>query len=861
MQSFKVNPTIVGRNTFPDSYLVTNIRRNYFSPSYPGTGNLLPLSEVFSEWFKNKVLNNSGSASFILLNLEYAYEIKNNGITISKETIYQEEDPTIEGIKKAITESPASNITLDEGYAEIIYYVKMVDIYEQYTADLKITYHLTITNEAPIYMEKWNAYTVLERVLNVVEPLKKDEEPRFKIDQSQKAWLESIETPEFQFTQSTLREILQGVGSYIHAEPRLIKNNEEYIITFDKYGGNSYSEFTNKYSTYASQQQSINIENFATNLDSSVDNFINSFENSVNGSISEPFYGGFKSVLAEGSYVRITDESMYIYTQYPIHSVKRLICAVKDKETGDIKTGDIAPYVFESAEYNKLSSYDDIYPTSKSYALYYTIGQNGIYGLNFKREQIHSEWSNYSLIKIIKAALNVDVEVADLKNIGFNVEYVPIYPARVQQNRSIISAGKKWTKPYNQGQNLIETQYYGQNLKGVIARLGNIDKTLTYVIMGYPAIEPKIGDLFNDDYYIADVSYEVQPYYTKMTLALSKDFNRYSEYVGVNSVKRMYEISERQAFESEISYREFVVFSDNGNNINVSAGADRIMFGGLGGFNEIYSIRDIFLQEKEPIRISAVMAQGFGYNDEILGNAILSVITSTLGNAIIVSFKYEDNYSAGTYAENITDMGDNINAVYTQTLPYTDEYGRVKYLSLKYICGVETVDIDNKFLYPPNNNPGWADYDNGVAIETKWYPILIEKGNTEIISFNYQLEFVSTNKDIIIGSELPKLLYFTREKNLNIKLILYADRLNKFNNTFDNSKVHITEKNGDLLVADSFEKYTPKNLSRTYKSWAFVIDNNENYKLILGKNMEITNNTELFNGLKFSVVSEKDLYK
>ena len=46
----------------------------------------------------------------------------------------------------------------------------------------------------------------------------------------------------------------------------------------------------------------------------------------------------------------------------------------------------------------------------------------------------------------------------------------------------------------------------------------------------------------------------------------SKYFNKYNEYIGVNSVKRMYEISEQQAFDSEISLREFCVFADSDDN-------------------------------------------------------------------------------------------------------------------------------------------------------------------------------------------------------------------------------------------------------------------------------------------------------
>ena len=727
----------------------------------------------------------------------------------------------------------------------------------------KLEYKLFIT-DATEEIQNWNAWTVLQRILNVVEPLRKYETPRFELDSTQREWLESIETPELQITNSTLREALQVVGSYIHAEPRLKKVKYEeiedyaFVITFDKYGGNEYSAFPQTYFQYASKSNSINIESFATNLDSSVGNFVNSFDNSVGGSISEPFIGGYKSVLAEGTYVRITDETMYISTLYPIREIKKLTCFYNNENV------DITPYVYEYSKYRELSSYENIYPTSKVLGIYYTLGQKGVYGLNFKREQIFSEWGNYSIINILNASVSnlenpsTTAYEGNYWDLYFNIEYVPIYPARVQQNKSLIESGKEWTKPYNQGQNLVETKYYGENLKGVIARLGNVDKTVTYVIPDYPTVLPKVGELYDDEYYISDTAIELQPFYTKLTLALSKNFNRYSEYVGVNSVKRMYEISEQQAFNSEISYREFCVFGDD-----VESSIDTL----LQDYKE--NIGSIFNYSSEPKKIAGVSLEGIDYNDKTISKTFLPIISSAMGNSCIISFKAEDNYSAGTYSQHAKLLNSNseiIDGAWTQTTPYSDYYGRIKYLNIDFVEN-PTVDIDDSenYLLPPNNNTDWISGGEKI-ISTGNLPLLVEKGSTEILSFNYQLEFVTKDKDIIIGSALARNLNFirTRQEN-NVYLILFKNRLNKFNSIFDSTQLGDNAfrfTNGiNFVNGNTFNQITFDS-SGYWNAWALALKLDTNkYELLLGKNMPIQKGTELFQGLKFAIVSEKDLYR
>lgn len=68
----------------------------------------------------------------------------------------------------------------------------------------------------------WTIKSVVERILDLAEPLFNGQTARYKLDPEQAEWLDSIRAPEFTLTRDTLREQLRVVGAYIHAEPRLI---------------------------------------------------------------------------------------------------------------------------------------------------------------------------------------------------------------------------------------------------------------------------------------------------------------------------------------------------------------------------------------------------------------------------------------------------------------------------------------------------------------------------------------------------------------------------------------------------------------------------------------------------------------
>lgn len=703
-----------------------------------------------------------------------------------------------------------------------------------------MTYQVNIVGLNVSPLPKWNARTVIERALTIAETLREGDAPRFTLNAEQAAQFESIETPEFNFTQSTLREILQEVGRYVHGEPRLRDN----VIYYDMYGSDEPTDVY--YANYAAQSFQQTVERYATNLDSNVDNFVNAL-GYARGVIVEPYSGAYKTVQTETLYARITEDNMMISTKYPIRGITSVKCGLVN---GSVPAADITPYVVESSEYNRMSSYSELYPDSKAYALYYTVGERNIYGLGFKYPEITGgAFAEYAIVNILRAATGTSVTPNDYPLLAFEVTYEPIFPARVQQSKScILDLKKQRTIAYNQGQNVIETHYYGENMKGVIARLGNVDRTLTFVQRGLPSL-PKIGTIYEDDYYVSAVAAEMHPTYTKVSIALSQDFNRYSDYVGISSTKRFYEVSERQAYDSHIAYRDYVIIGDAAQN------AGDALF-------DVTDLSEIFTQSGSMEPLSLLLAQGEDAGGNALPEIALPLNVAAMGNAALITTKYDDNYSAGN---NSTYQSEgNVTGYFTNGVAYSDVHGNIEYLHLNYYTGgtvPTSQDQQNQIgLSLPD-----ATYVDGVGkayISTGSRPLWVKKGSTEIPSLPYQMDFVTNRRNIVVGSALAKNCPFVSGTQSGHGAVLYVlpKRLNKFKLTADlTGATQIKDYTGGSGITATNGTISFAAQTSPVSGQAWVMADKTTGEVLIGCNRAITPEDEdILDGL--TITTKHDIY-
>lgn len=726
-----------------------------------------------------------------------------------------------------------------------------------------------VTNRKPL--KKWTVTDVVTRCCELAEPLFGKELPRFTFDgvsydsdakvqayaaNSQAAKYDKVIAPEFSMTKSTLREQLQQVGGFIHAEPRLVDGK----IYFDRYGGTEMSRISQK--QFISDTQTQSIDEFCTDLDSTADNLVNRL-NYAQGVVIEPYAGGSRSLRTEQINIRIDESNGIVQTVLPISDVEKLECSVIVDGSTYSDFRDITSFVYEDDDYNNLSSYDVNVNGSKAYALYWTRDSKNINGLFFKNENaINPVFSNYAIYNIMLACgVKMDTgtnKESNYPKIRFRISYIPTYTARVRTNKSLVIGGLPRTLAYNQGANSVETQYYGENLKGVVARLGNVEKTLTYKLTWLTDI-PKAGQLFDEHNYISAVSVEMYATYFKVTIGLSRDFNRLSQYIGISSEYRQYQVSERAVYNRESVIQEYALITYK---------------------NDVYSdSKPIFATEKllklftpsdgsADMLTCATVKTYYGVGNTQVN---LPLISSSFGNTISLRFAFADNYSAGQKSVRVEKDGNVI--YYSEYVPYTDYYGKVA--TLDFWLQPELVNPITTIAFDLPESSG-AVYNAAMSTANRG-KLRYRKDNAEIPAVNYQLSFVTDDDTIIIGSEIARNCSFVNSSpNRTFYLYLFNKRLPLFDETVDvtdNSPLSgviiklAVKQSGDnkwCEFVDASGNALSVDITSAFESWAIVTGSDEvseevsdengntmtqtvqnGYRLIIGQNKHYSANDTL----------------
>lgn len=649
--------------------------------------------------------------------------------------------------------------------------------------------------------------------------------------------------PEFAMTKSTLRECLDQIGSYIHSIVRLNGN----VISFDKLGGTTETTLNEN---YIGNYETLDGEQYATQLDSIVSNLVN-IDNEQQGTIIEPLRDAYKTVRAESGTIRINDTSAIITTDYPIEKIHKLYCGYIKIDGKDVLVGDITPYVYESAEYKLLSSTGGVFPNSKGFAITYTQGQKDITGLTFKLpDPISPIFENQAILNIISQKIGQPIQtlfkVQNITELNFQLIYYPSTTARVKQSKSnITDYDKELTSIFNQSANKVDSRAYGENLKGTIARLGNIEKFITFTTKNVNDLV-EVGNyviIDNEDYYIATLDVENQIDHIKYTAGLSKDFNALSKYIGIKNNIRLYEVSEKQSVERYVTYDDYCVIgnpitSDSKQLLTPSAIMNTArQFSGFVGGN--YSV-------------SIARLRGYDIDNNPLEQVDLPVFSLALGNSIWLGCKYEDNYNAGnTSALGTNQTGESYYRI-QDYVKYTDNWGEIETLDVKLYDYLDLVNTLEKAIEVGNALPkSTLRAIKSPILSTANNNLIIKKDSREQINLSYQLYFV-TNNGIIIGSQLSQgnaIVTNTVDTPTSASLYILPTRINKFATKIDLTNATLirnyNQDNTHITFNSQVESeirqviFANETATTNGKSWVLV--DNASGNLLFGKNITIEN--------------------
>lgn len=695
----------------------------------------------------------------------------------------------------------------------------------------------------PSTIANWNIKSVIDRVLNVCESHLQKIKTNYSLDKNLN-YFSQIAAPEFVFTNMTLKQILDQIGRFIHGVPRLIKDDYGLftIIHYDMLGKMNDALIAD--TPYLSEIISQDIENYVTDLDSTADNFINTLDIDESALV-EPYINGFKSLRSEKSYMRIEEGTMVIETTLPIYSVQKL-----EVITEDNKVRDITAFLYENTNYGHLSSFENRYPLSKSYAIYYKIGEKYIRGLDFKTPQIFGKaTADYSIANIIKIATGWDITPEwwssfAYPKLSFRITYTPIFSARVLQHKPYFGENSfKRTLAYNQNANLVETQFYGENMKGAVMRMGNPEIMRTYRKHDLSDM-PQIGQIWAHDgfdYYVASITTAIYNDNVEITVGFSRDYNRLSQYIGINAEWRAYEVSERIAYYRDNIFTDCIVI---GFDENIDADRNEIgefvhhavaaTFAGAG----TYASSD---------RITCALVTTYNEIEQKLFDVTLPVISTAFGNSLTFSFGMQDNFSAGAQSVFQEDNDDEIIGYWQTDVQYTDYYGRVKYVT--YILGESGQKVgfgdDACFDLPAGNFVTDRFYGRPVRIKTD-NKLVIDKDGNEILRFNYVVQFVTNDKDIIIGPALTKNnpMVGMRALNNSASLYIIQEKVNKFATTIDLSQATKVIDFGEATFSIYAKKFTlPTGVASVGgEAWAIA---DKNGALLLARNVVVEQNKSI----------------
>lgn len=773
------------------------------------------------EGFNNLKTPWIANTAYTLPNLNFSATITSGGmlLNVSKITIQNyNDDPNtpyftteFKEVKTGEVYAPIDNSPiLKEGINEITYTYSRkagVTLKEVFTVAAVASY---------LPLMPWTVERVIERILDLVEPLREGETPRFTFDapEGKKSVFNQV-APEFTFTRMTLREALQMVGGYIHAEPRLTENNkivfdfygEEEIATYN--GGNALNKY--KYKTY---QGAHSLEQACNTLDSYIDNLVNRISLD-SGTVDQPCKGGSQTLRSETNYVRIeeNDSTASFVTNFPIDSIKKFEYYNEDKSTWY----DLTPYIYEKNIYDNLSSFDENYPYSKATALEFSYGQKGIRGFWFKNpDAIDQSFKNYSITNIINRATGNKNPSYNYQTLQFRLTYIPIYSTRVRQSKQNID---DWlnlprTINYAQSDNSVETRFFGENIKGAVERLGNIENT---VVMNMRKITniPKAGQLWDNDYYISAVMVEVQQDLFEVSCSLSKNFNRISKYIGAKSHKRVYEVSETMVQKRHSVYTDYVLFTKEEHTLPT----DKVYLSEDG----VRRIASIIWPSTVDYTIGSVILEGQNKNKNVPQNkVILPVISSAFGNSIQFTWEYKDNYSAGNKSVYVKSEDEKVKGYFTHSVEYGDYYGR-SYWQTFNLYRKGQISGQNALAFPK-----WeGNVPDSPLASTANFPILKRKDSRESLKETYNIEFVTNNSNFVIGSSFSSRnpLVHDYSKRVWPYLLVLKKRINKFSKYIDYNDVELFVEVTNNIWSNNERRfwYNGKETTKAGKAWCYVL--------------------------------------
>lgn len=695
---------------------------------------------------------------------------------------------------------------------------------------------------------------VIDKLLSTT-PLRREglQSPYYQLKESLREPLNEINAPEFTFTFGHLMDNLSQVGGFIHAIPRIVpneflafdENNVPYINDWQNWNIVDF-DFLGENIVFSNNEQSAkdgewSIDDYATNFVTNVANAVQTNCRTYSSS-DEPFNSGFISPRTESADFIVTDNNCVIKVNLPIYAILNVKCYNGE----DII--DITGHVVEFNKYQTLSAYNSLFTTDgkvcKANTIYYTKGEKTIKGLNFEAQTELDVIQGLLDKTAIRNILNG--YSGNIKDLAFRVTYIPYRNFKARQYKPLITNNENSSLFYNQQANVIDIEAYGESVKGALLRTGNPIYVDTFYFNSFEDI-PEIGMVRSDGYYIYSIVTEIYNNLYKSTIRFSKDFNKLNEYVGIKSDYRQYEISENDSSNRNPDYGEFCILStesdtleieQNQNNDYATTTKDYLSNLGLQNLaleqikNKLAFICNNGVQGQQIswvyIETESVEYDTDGNGTTIIYKSLLPISCFSFGNSFAIHFKSYDNYAIGTTLKDLS--GAKALEEYQQ---YSDFYGHIDTMKLAFGVGLPANNLGETKTYSKKlcNFENYTLNEDNIIVDFREYPFWLDKDSREMISFTYQLHFVTNSSKIHIGKSLSEIWGFVGDTTSTLKIVEFYKMPSKFENNVSDLTTFIEpEYNKELMQNNDYKRIqikAPTQSNSNCIGWGILTNNND----------------------------------
>lgn len=670
---------------------------------------------------------------------------------------------------------------------------------------------------------KRSIYYHIKRLINVFAP-------QFVISQKLKKLTETIICPENQYNRKTLFEVLNDLLINVPAVVKVLEGNVLTCIELNKKGKEiDHKKIINivetkKLDEYCSEIE-INAENVIDNTGNTTNDMLISprsqdyIMTTDNAQIilDKPIYKIDKVEVFSSNY------PLYVSYRYPNETQTHILNLLQ-------KTYDITKYVVEESVYNTKLPYeyairllgggklltDEITKYKRSY-LSYKQGSNIIDNLTYREKSLFGNINQTPIqiafaAAVIEDAIPLIPEGAILVGVNSETENVVDYisdPREVQLKitySSQTSLRFRVSKPNtdnsnykllidNQSNSYVNAQSLWQVESENVKRLGNPELKINMILDSIEEL-PTVADTFGD--YIL-TNYIANIYANQVVFEgyFTKDFIRKNLYTGLKSKARWTSIAK----DSEALSRQDLIIIDyefvTNNNTPYS--------------NSVLGTMLNYINVGYPITFEV----DTGYGSLVVDKSVYNI-----GNNLLFSFNFKDNFNAGMAVDSIQ------SAKYVMAqVPYVNIRGEFDKLKIKFFRNTGSL-----YRIPLTYSQKLPETNASVpeAIEEKEF--LVMKDNREIYGADIQLRF-NSNNEVIIYDEFIN--HYVKSEN---KKVFYFGFTNRTLTKEDkNIKEYQDGEDGDLdatLIDDEgFSQPTWKNLPKEQiKCWGIC---NSNYDVLL----------------------------